>query len=304
MGSDLNRSCQVESSKVLWIVALVLGSVLVVQYFELPYGDRVLSLLPLGRGYFNSSEANGAIKGGARQGGVQSSLMNHSSPSLQRAGEGSVSKENIPSGTMIDINHTDEEDTIVRSVSVVPEKTSNTSRISPSSAEIWIAAAPNEANDALPLHHNASTENVARISPSSSVVPAPYEASDDHNTSALIAASPTASDVSSATPAAPSESVSPREVDVDVGAPVAANSPPATANKDGTSRNESNEGLNHSVAPSDEHSSVTNSPPPTEQNKSPENHPSLPSVASISDMNAMLVHSRATSFSEVYIYIC
>lgn len=297
MGSDLNRSCQVESSKVLWVVALVLGSLLVVQHFELPYGDRVLSLLPLGRAYFNSSEANGAIK----HGGVQSSLTNHSSPPMQGSEEGTISKENLSSGPMIDINHTDEEDTIVRTVSVEPEKASNTSRISPSSAEIRIAAAPNEANDA--LHHNASTENIAHISPSSSVAPAPYEASDDHNTSARIAASPTASDVLSETTAAPSESGSPIEVDVDVGAPVAANSPPATANKDGTSRNESNEGLNQSVAPSDEHSSVTYShPPPTEEHKSPENHPSLPSVASISDMNAMLVQSRATSFSEVYTY--
>ncbi|KAH6792332.1 Exostosin family protein [Perilla frutescens var. hirtella] len=269
--------------------------------------------------------------------------------------EGSVSKDVLLGNRTSDIKHTDEEDSIVRAVSVVPEKASNTSErfnpsadISPSSVEIGIAAPPNEANDAL---DNVSTGNVADVSPSISVAddttattsggnagvaaspaylsvaPAPFEAndamhtvstltstavspsvSDDHNTALesgeneRIAASPTTLDVSSSTTLPPSESVSPTKLDVDVGAPVPAYSPPITANETGTFGKENSEKLNSPVAPSDEHSSATNSPPSTEQPKTPEN-PSVPSVASISDMNGMLLHSRASSFSEVYIYI-
>ncbi|KAH6831157.1 Exostosin family protein [Perilla frutescens var. hirtella] len=319
MGTDFSRKCQVESRRVVWIVALVLGSVLIIQYFDLPYGDRVLSLFPLGKPYFNLSDANRGINGHTGYSGQQSNLLNNSSPSMHKS-EGSVSKDVLLGNRTADINHTDEEDSIVRAVSVVPEKASNTSErfnpsadISPSSVEIGIAAPPNEANDAL---DNVSTGNVADVSPSISVAddttattsggnagvaastaylsvaPAPFgmltstavspSVSDDHNTALesgeneRIAASPTTLDVSSSTTLPPSESVSPTKLDIDVGAPVHAYSPPITANETGTFGKENIEKLNSPVAPSEEHSSATNSPPSTEQPKTPEN-PSVPS---------------------------
>lgn len=266
MGSDFSRKWHLESSRVVWIVALVLASVLVVQFFDMPSQGRVLSLFPLGSSHFNSSGPYGGINGGVGY-GQQSNLVNHSLPVKQESGEGSVSEENAVLEDMPDIKRTDEEDSMVRTASIVPEKASTSSEISPS--------AP------------------ADVSPSviatASVAPAPYEAIDEKfsvptsNSSAVlvsgagarIAPSLTASDVSSSTVSAPSESASPRESDVGV-------EPEA-------SRNESN------VQPP----SVNSPPPPTppvEQPKISEN----PSVATISDMNEMLLRSRASSFSEVY----
>lgn len=293
MGTDFSRKCQVESRRVVWIVALVLASVLVVQYFDIPYGGRVLSLFPVGKSYFNISDANGGIG----YGGQQSNLMNHSSPTRQKSEEGSVSKENI----VPDIKHTDEEDSMVRTASLVPEKSSSPSQISPSSVEIETAAALNEASDgnvgdvspSISVTAATTLGEISRSPTNLSAAPAPCQLSDEtynvstsNSTTALasgedarIAASRTASDVSSLAELAPSESVSPRKINVDV--------------ENGTSRNENNGALNGPIA-LDEHSSAINSPPPTEQPKSP-------SVASILDMNDMLLRSRASSFSEVCI---
>ncbi|KAG6414567.1 hypothetical protein SASPL_121939 [Salvia splendens] len=252
MGSDFSRKWHLESSRVVWIVTLVLASVLVVQFFDIPSKGRVLSLFPLGSSHFNSSGPYGGVGYGQ-----QSNLMNHSLPMKHESGKGSVSEENAELGDMPDIKRTDEEDSMVRTASFVPEKASTSSEISPS----------------------APADVSPSVSVTASVAPAPYEAIDEKfsvpisNSSAVlvsgvdarIAPSPAASDVS-----APSKSASPRESDIGV--------------ETGASRNESN------VQPP----SVNSPPPPVEQPKISEN----PSVATISDMNEMLLRSRASSFSE------
>ncbi|KAL0297268.1 UNVERIFIED_CONTAM: hypothetical protein Sradi_6778900 [Sesamum radiatum] len=55
MGNDFNLKCQVETRRVLWLIALVLASVLIIQYSELPYRDSMLSLLSSGK---SSSSTN------------------------------------------------------------------------------------------------------------------------------------------------------------------------------------------------------------------------------------------------------
>ncbi|KAL0372137.1 UNVERIFIED_CONTAM: putative glycosyltransferase [Sesamum calycinum] len=55
MGNDFNLKCQVETRRVLWLIALVLASVLIIQYFELPYRDSMLSLLSSGKSFFNAN---------------------------------------------------------------------------------------------------------------------------------------------------------------------------------------------------------------------------------------------------------
>lgn len=263
MGSDFSRKWHLESSRVVWIVTLVLASVLVVQFFDIPSKGRVLSLFPLGSSHFNSS---GPYGGGVGY-GQQSNLVNHSLPMKQESGKASVSEENAVLEDMPDIKRTDEEDSVVRTASFVPENASTSSEISPS----------------------APADVSPSVSVTASVAPAPYEAIDEKfsvpisNSSAVlvsgadgrIAPSPNVSDVSSSTVSAPSESASPRVSDMGV--------------EPGASRNESN------VQPP----SVNSPPPPTppvEQPKISEN----PSVATISDMNEMLLRSRASSFSEVY----
>ncbi|KAL1557346.1 putative glycosyltransferase [Salvia divinorum] len=260
MGSDFSRKWHLESSRVAWIVALVLASVLVVQFFDIPSKGRVLSLFPLGSSHFNSSGPYGGVRYGQ-----QSNLMNHSLPTRQESGEGAVLKENAVLGDMPDIKHTDEEDSMVRTASFVPEQTGTSSEISPP----------------------APADVSSSVSITASVAPAPYEAIDENSSSVLvsgadagIAPSPTASDVSSSTESATSESASPRESDVGV--------------ETGASGNESNGASNSPVALAAQPSSVNSPPPPAEQTKISEN----PSVASISDMNGMLLRSRASSFSE------
>lgn len=248
MGLDFSRKCQVDSRRIPWIVALVLASVVIVQYFDIPYGNRVLSLSPMGKPYFNTSDESRGIN-------ESSALLNDSRPSRQKSDEGGISSKNL---SLPDIKHTDEDDSMVRS----------TDGISPSSVEFGIAAAPNEANSRVVADYRATGLSLA---------PSPYESSHEiYNISIL-----------NSTAAL----IPPRKDDVDVGAPV-------SENDNRTSRNEESKSP---VSPISENSSSISSPPPIQQPEIPQNHPS---VASISDMNDMLLQSRASSFSEVYyVYI-
>ncbi|KAI3454087.1 hypothetical protein Pfo_010750 [Paulownia fortunei] len=151
MGNDFHLKCQVETKKVVWLIGLVLASVLIIQYFELPYRDSMLSLLSSGKAYFNFSDANGGADRDIGYKGKQTYLRNYSSPSMPKSEEGSFSAENfVPENTM-EMNHTAEVETIDRSISIAPEKASET-EIAPSPtilvSPLWPSAADQELLDA------------------------------------------------------------------------------------------------------------------------------------------------------------
>lgn len=124
MSSDFRHACQVETRKIVWLLALVLASVLIIQFFELPYRDSMLSFLSFGNPYFNISDAN-----------IQdlAAFTPINSPIPQRVD--SPSLENTT-----DMNHSSEleETAIVRSISIAPQNaitsTSTTPYVAPSPA--------------------------------------------------------------------------------------------------------------------------------------------------------------------------
>ncbi|KAG8381855.1 hypothetical protein BUALT_Bualt05G0016100 [Buddleja alternifolia] len=281
MGYDFHRKCNVETRKVLWLIGLVLVSVVMIQYFELPYRDNFLSLLSYGKSYLRFSDANGDREFL----GSQSDFKNSSSP---KPVDRNIPGEDLMPENASKMNHTAEEETIERSISIAPEMASDIQfRVS---AENGVDISPSPMSLAYP------PVNVARdISPS---------VGSREETSLMfsgeisrIAPSPTSLDVLLAPMVSPSQSISHVDIGIALGVPMVASSPPNTINKNETSRDSRNSNtMKNDRAPSNEHSSVTNSlPPPTkEMPQSP-----VKSFVSISEMNDMLLRSRISSFSKI-----
>ncbi|KAL0327541.1 UNVERIFIED_CONTAM: putative glycosyltransferase [Sesamum angustifolium] len=311
MGNDFNLKCQVETRRVLWLIALVLASILIIQYFELPYRDSMLSLLSSGKSFFNTnSRADRDTMFKEKQSIPRSrdenvtnfvledaAKMNHSaemandvprpvaeiSPTLSYTvkDDGAASPASLPYPPAPDsgVKHRAWTRNAGGDISPAPSFAENRTALV-SGVNARIAASP-KILDALlgpvilpssDAKYKFSPENVAAdISPSASF--------GDNDTVLVLNENVTLVPVIS-----PSQSVSTGNVDIGLRATVVAYSPQTIGNENGRTWKPS---------PPEEHSSVANSPPPP--TKDMPGRP-LASVVSISEMNNMLIHSRVSSF--------
>ncbi|KAK4383107.1 putative glycosyltransferase [Sesamum angolense] len=309
MGNDFNLKCQVETRRVLWLIALVLASVLIIQYFELPYRDSMLSLLSSGKSFFNGrADRDTMFKEkqsipSSRDENVTNFVLEDAAkmnPSAEMANDvprpvaeisptlsytvkddGAASPASLPYPPAPDsgVKHRVWTRNAGGDISPAPSFAENrTALVSGENARI--AASP-KILDALlgpvilpssDAKYKFSPENVAAdISPSASF--------GDNDTVLVLK-----ENVALVPVISPSQSVSTGNVDIGLGATVVAYSPQTIGNENGTTWKPS---------PPEEHSSVANSPPPP--TKDMPGRP-LASVVSISEMNDMLIHSRVSSF--------
>lgn len=155
MGNDLHLKCQVETRRFLWIIGLVLASVLVIQYFELPCSDKLLSLLSSGKSYFNFSVANNTTN-----------IIN--SPSISKSGNATISPVTFSPENATSMSRTAEPEMIIGGIGIAPESSRDVSyrfdEISPSDSSMW--------GDNSRINSNSTSLDVSSaplISPSNSV---------------------------------------------------------------------------------------------------------------------------------------
>ncbi|KAL2236052.1 probable glycosyltransferase At5g11130 [Sesamum indicum] len=311
MGNDFNLKCQVETRRVLWLIALVLASVLIIQYFELPYRDSMLSLLSSGKSFFDANSradrdamfkekqliprsrdenvTNFVLENAAKMNpsaemanDVPRPVAEISPPlsyTVEDEGAASPSSLRFPPAPDSGVKHMIWTRNAGADISPSPSFAENitvlvwgeNARIAPSPMNLDALLAPviSPSSDA---KYKFSPQNVAAdISPSASF--------GDNDTVLVLN-----ENVALVPVISPSQSVSNGNVDIGLGATVVAYSPQTIGNENGTTWKPS---------PTEEHSSVANSPPPP-----PKEMPGRPlaSVVSISEMNDMLIRSRVSSF--------
>ncbi|KAK4422269.1 putative glycosyltransferase [Sesamum alatum] len=330
MGNDFNLKFQVETRRVLWLIGLVLASVLIIQYFELPYRESMLSFLSSGKSFFNASSR-----------ADRDSVFKDKQSFNPRSRDENVA--NFVLENAADMNRSAEVGTVDRRISIAPDKANDVpwqdagADISPASlhyppvpdsgvkntvstgnAEADVSPSPSFVENSSVLVSDGNARIAASpmildarlapvIAPASDAkdqflaenVAAGISSFADNNTvivsneNGRVAESPITLDVALVPVIAPSQSVPTRNVDIDVGAPVVAYSPQTIGKENGTTWKSNSEIVKSGPSPSDERSSVANSPPPP-----PKEMPERPlaSVVSMSEMNDMLIRSRVSSF--------
>ncbi|KAL8504087.1 hypothetical protein ACS0TY_022716 [Phlomoides rotata] len=161
MYSDFRHTCQVETRKIMLLLGLVFASVLIIQYFEVPYKDRMLSFLSSGKTFFNVSDANRVQNLGA--------FSPKTSPS---------DVSSLENTTNMDHSSDLDEMMIVRSISIAPQNaiTSSTSPYiaqSPTLSVANISPSSTVLNDSDSLIFGPTSSVVVSFAPAPSPMPAP-----------------------------------------------------------------------------------------------------------------------------------
>ncbi|KAL2544931.1 Exostosin family protein [Forsythia ovata] len=248
---------QVETRRILWLTGLVIASVLIIQYFELPYRNTMSFLFSSGKASFLG--ASGMTNGTLVSKGRNPDFINNSSSSMldeeSKFGEQFLSKNTTYS------NSTKQE----------------------------------KARD---LELRASAENATADVNSSSGISEEETNSSIPREIGRIAATPSSFDYRLAPSISPSDSFSFKNTDLNMIAPAISFSAPSPSAKedavDASHNEKTRDTLQGDHTPSENNSSVSNSPPPKEISKK--------AVVSISEMMDMLHQSRVSSFSKVSLW--
>lgn len=302
MGYEISHICQVETRRCIWLVGVVFTMVLMVQYLELPYGNVISSVFSDGKAQVPVSDSS------------PSSDLSHKTNNLNSTG--TISANEMANKTKI----SEEKDIAWEndSVSGKNEALDEFSELDPEDDPTREASSEN-----VELNHNSTVEMIKRndgLAPDKAIEFVDSFAADNittdsnsslsNNPEENIAATSQVNGNPDASPATPSFALpqigpppplaSLTNVNTSTRAPVISSNDPNTSSVDKIAPKtvDNNEKLGPLLSDGDlsgGNPSIPNAPPVAERPKSPTG-----AVVLISEMNDMLLMSRASSYSMVH----